>query len=478
MEAYHIVAIGSGFATTFFLYEYMRKAPANAKVLVLERGAHIPHAQRVERRMSVEYAGEDVLRRAGDNHKQWTFTIGFGGSSNCWWACTPRLHPSDFKIKSRYGVGRDWPIGYEDLEEDYCNVEEIMQISGDSHNAPYPRSRPYPQPPHRFTDPDRLLSAKYPTLFFHEPTGRPRIATGSRPPCCANALCSLCPADAKFTIENGLAALYADPRIELLTEAEVLDLDLASGVARAVRYRQGGHEKLVKADLVVLGANALFNPFLMLKSGMDDAMIGRGLAEQTSIFVDIDLKGVEGFQGSTSRTGLGYMFYDGEHRRVRGACLIQTCNDPVLRLDPGRWRERLTLKLIVEDLPQDDNRVEIDPSRPTLPRATFKGFSPYSQATIRRAQDLVAEMTAGLPVEKIQPRSQISATEGHIQCTTMMGTDPADSVVDAKLISHRVRNLVVVGASTFPTTAPANPTLTLCALSMYAARRLASSSAT
>jgi choline dehydrogenase-like flavoprotein len=478
MEAYHIVAIGSGFATTFFLHEYMPRAPANAKVLVLERGAFIPHAQRVEKRMSRGFADESVLRRAGDSRKQWAFTIGFGGSSNCWWACTPRMHPNDFKIKSRYGVGRDWPIGYDDIEEDYCKVEEIMQISGDSRNAPYPRSRPYPQPPHRFADPDRLLSAKYPTLFFHEPTARPRIATGVRPPCCANALCSLCPADAKFTIENGCAALYADPRIELLTEAEALDLDLAPGVARAVRYRQGGRETLVKADLVVLGANALFNPFLMLKSGIDDPMIGRGLAEQTSIFVDIDLKGVEGFQGSTSRTGLGYMFYDGEHRRARGACLIQTCNDPVFRLEPGRWRERLSLKLIVEDLPQDDNRVEIDPSRPALPRATFKGFSSYGQATIRRAHDMVAEMTAGLPVERIRPRSEISPTEGHVQCTTMMGTDPANSVVDAKLISHRVRNLIVVGASTFPTAAPANPTLTLSALSMYAARHLASSRAT
>jgi len=59
-----------------------------------------------------------------------------------------------------------------------------------------------------------------------------------------------------------------------------------------------------------------------------------------------------------------------------------------------------------------------------------------------------------------------------VQCTTPMGLDPATSVVDADLRHHRVRNLLVLGASVFPTCPPANPTLTLSALSTRAARRL------
>ncbi len=82
-------------------------------------------------------------------------------------------------------------------------------------------------------------------------------------------------------------------------------------------------------------------------------------------------------------------------------------------------------------------------------------------------------MLDGLPVERIHPPAPPAPTEGHVQCTTRMGTDPEDSVVDAGLVSHRVRNLVVLGASVFPTAAPANPTLTLSALSIHAARRLA-----
>jgi len=53
-----------------------------------------------------------------------------------------------------------------------------------------------------------------------------------------------------------------------------------------------------------------------------------------------------------------------------------------------------------------------------------------------------------------------------------MGRDPKTSVVDADLRHHRVRNLLVLGSSTFPTCPPANPTLTLAALSLRAARRL------
>ncbi|WYK06291.1 GMC oxidoreductase [Cereibacter sphaeroides f. sp. denitrificans] len=50
-----------------------------------------------------------------------------------------------------------------------------------------------------------------------------------------------------------------------------------------------------------------------------------------------------------------------------------------------------------------------------------------------------------------------------------MGSDPARSVVDAGLVHHRLRNLVVVGTSTFPTCSAANPSLTAAALSLRAA---------
>jgi choline dehydrogenase-like flavoprotein len=53
-----------------------------------------------------------------------------------------------------------------------------------------------------------------------------------------------------------------------------------------------------------------------------------------------------------------------------------------------------------------------------------------------------------------------------------MGSDPASSVVDKYLVHHHIRNLVVLGSSVFPTSSPANPTLTLSALSLWSATYL------
>jgi choline dehydrogenase-like flavoprotein len=58
-----------------------------------------------------------------------------------------------------------------------------------------------------------------------------------------------------------------------------------------------------------------------------------------------------------------------------------------------------------------------------------------------------------------------------VQGTLRMGTDPADSVVDAGLVHHRYRNLVVVGTAVFPSCATANPSLTAAALALRAAER-------
>ena len=58
---------------------------------------------------------------------------------------------------------------------------------------------------------------------------------------------------------------------------------------------------------------------------------------------------------------------------------------------------------------------------------------------------------------------------GHIMGTCRMGDDARTSVVDANQCSHDHRNLFLVGSSTFPTGATANPTLTLAALSMKTA---------
>ncbi|WP_210309690.1 GMC family oxidoreductase [Ochrobactrum sp. Marseille-Q0166] len=63
-----------------------------------------------------------------------------------------RMISNDFRLKSLYGHGRDWPISYDELEPFYSRAEEELGVSGvdgqdeSGHGgAAYPsRSIPYP----------------------------------------------------------------------------------------------------------------------------------------------------------------------------------------------------------------------------------------------------------------------------------------------------------------------------------------------
>jgi glucose dehydrogenase len=63
-------------------------------------------------------------------------------------------------------------------------------------------------------------------------------------------------------------------------------------------------------------------------------------------------------------------------------------------------------------------------------------------------------------------------TAAHIMGTCLMGDDPSDSVVDRWGRAHEVSNLWIVGSSVFPTSATANPTLTLAALTLRTAEAI------
>ena len=54
------------------------------------------------------------------------------GSGSTWprLGSVPRILPGDFAMRSRYGVGVDWPIGYGDLEPWYGRAEEALGVAG------------------------------------------------------------------------------------------------------------------------------------------------------------------------------------------------------------------------------------------------------------------------------------------------------------------------------------------------------------
>lgn len=474
MEEFDLIVVGTGFASTFFLLRFLSLRPMT-RVLVLDRGPNDSHAWRIANRHQMAHGGvlaSIPFQETFENltpEKPWVFTPGFGGSSNCWFACTPRLLPADFSLKSSYGVGCDWPLSYNDLEQFYCDAEEVMAVAGPS-KSPFPRSRNYPQPPHRMNDVDRLLEAAYPGKYFVMPAARPTMPTGRRPRCCANGVCNLCPIDAKFTIQNELAHIYSDPRVSVRFNCQVIGLDVENGTCRGVHYNDGRREIDVRGSLVALGANPIFNAHILMNSGLRHPWLGSGLCEQVAFSCSIDLGNVDNYSGSTVATGHGYMLYDGPHRSESAACLIENFNMPQIRLERGKYRHRAYMKFIFEDIPAEKNRVS--QSRvPSIPSVTFSGHSAYLERGMNRVKRGLNELLSPLPVEQMTIEAT-HATEGHMLGTARMGDDPQGSVVDRFQKVHRIRNVLALGGSSFPSISPANPTLTIAALSLWSAQHV------
>ena len=108
-----------------------------------------------------------------------------------------------------------------------------------------------------------------------------------------------------------------------------------------------------------------------------------------------------------------------------------------------------------------------------LPRINFD-YSDYTRAGLDAAQEAHDEVFAALGATNINHSPDIQGA-GHIIGTVRMGKDAKDSVVDADLRSFDHRNLFLLGSGTFPTSATANPSLTIAALSLRAVDAIAAS---
>jgi choline dehydrogenase-like flavoprotein len=468
---YDLVVIGSGFGALFFLEGYLAARP-NDRVLVLERGAYRSHAWQIEHATNSLITPSDSHKQP-DGQKPWNYTIGFGGGTNCWYGQAPRFHPTDFKLHSRYGVGQDWPLDYDELEPFYVRAEQHMSVSGSEEMGQIlPRSAPFPQPPHRMSAVDRVMRRAQPEFHFPIATARSRVPTPTRAVCCSSARCHLCPVDAKFTANNGFQDLLNHPGVDVVLHAEVTHLEHRNAVVHGATFRKEGRERTARGELFVLGANAIHSPAILIRSGLNRAPTGSGLHEQVGIGVEAFLDGLDNFDGSTLTTGLNYALYDGPFRAEHGGALVYFENRwPYgLRPEPGRWRQILPLVLNIEDLPLERNHVTVDLAD-GMAYVDHPQVSAYAERGIKAALARLEGLLAPLPVERIEFRQRRS-TESHILGTLRMGTDPVSSVIDAGQVHHDVRNLVVVGSAVCPSCSCANPSLTVAALSLRAADRL------
>lgn len=173
--------------------------------------------------------------------------------------------------------------------------------------------------------------------------------------------------------------------------------------------------------------------------------------------------------------------------QLYGSQLVKTLNSIYTR--------QLRLGYLIEQLPDPDNRVQLssqfkDHLGLPRPQVTYRiredyvrnGFVSAKQASTAIFKALGATEYTQVPAAPVLSGPNPSPTTfqyqgdtftfygaGHIIGTYRMGDSATDSVLNARQQSWDHSNLYMVGSGVFPTTATANPTLTIAALALQAA---------
>ena len=166
---------------------------------------------------------------------------------------------------------------------------------------------------------------------------------------------------------------------------------------------------------------------------------------------------------------------DGPHRSERGASLFFVDNRwkfQGLRTDFGKYLQTTLLVVNSEDLPLDENYVDIPDDWSRSPTVHHAHHSDYGHRGMTAALAALEGILAPIGLEGLS-EPELRTTESHLQCTTPMGADPARSIIGDDLVHHQLRNLHVLGTSAFTTCPVANPSLTAAALSLKAAEAFA-----
>ncbi|MGI8486421.1 MAG: GMC family oxidoreductase N-terminal domain-containing protein, partial [Thermomicrobiales bacterium] len=157
---------------------------------------------------------------------------GVGGSTIHYAGFCPRLHPSDFHVRSLDGVAVDWPISYEEIEPYYEAMEHEYPVSGP---AQYPWGKPhgYPYAPLQTGTAGQQLVEGCSRLGIPVvaggPVAIPAGRTGKRPHCIMRGFCLLgCKVGAKSStlvshipdaVEHGAEIRTGSMAAEILIDA-------------------------------------------------------------------------------------------------------------------------------------------------------------------------------------------------------------------------------------------------------------------
>lgn len=491
-RAVDVAIVGSGFCGLLAARELV---DAGREVAVIERGGMRSHAEQL-----ADGEFEADLATAAHNHERdddapydWDYLYAVGGSSLHWGGVAPRFLPSDFELRSRFGVARDWPIGYAELEPFYQEAERGLGVAGGP-NELIPRRRPYPLPPHPFAPVDELIRGYF-EPYHALPQARPTRSIGGRPACCASGRCTLCPVDAKYTMLHTIAddRLLSRPNLSLRDATAVARLRRQGRRVVALEcIRADGENIELRANTVILAASGIENAAILLRSDLGGPDVGRWLHDhQHRVFhVLLDRSAGVG-RGTTIATGISYAFAEGEFRSRRGAIVVYPENRGRFMLDPlseavldgragkaGRRRLRTTfertllLDTLGEDLPRRDRFVELSSRKDGLGlpynRIRYPHTSDYLGATYEHLATEIERRLRPLGGRIVRTYSYGGA---HLLGTARMGE--GEGVVDRHQRHHDFDNLYVAGGSSFPTYSAVHPTLTIAALAIRLGRHVA-----
>lgn len=136
---------------------------------------------------------------------------------------------------------------------------------------------------------------------------------------------------------------------------------------------------------------------------------------------------------------------------------------------------RVDLVSFAEILPEDHNRVTLDPKRKDafgmpVPKISFR-YSEAQRNAGRHQIRLLREVGEALGLSHVTVSKELAApgTAVHESGTARMGTDPALSVVDPNNECWDAKGLFVTDGACFPRLAVQNPTLAIMALTARAA---------
>ena len=503
---FDIIIVGSGAGGGTLA---QRLAPTGKKILILERGEHLPReaenwdskAVFIDRRYRTkEHWFDSRGKPFTPNTHYWV-----GGNTTFYGAALMRLREGDFhEVQHKGGISPEWPIKLEDLAPYYTEAEHLWRVHGARGVDPAEKGDepPYPYPAvHDDPGIARLRSHLEDQGWkpFSLPLGvnldqeHPVTSACIKCKTCGGYPCLVkAKSDARTLAIEPLLGL---PNITLLTGRKVTKLEtdgLGRTVTEVVCDTAQGEERWT-GDLVVLAAGAVNTACILLASanaahptglanGSDQ--VGRNYAFPTlTAMVSLTAAPIDTtFPKTLAVNELYWKDPNGGFDFPMGHIqLLEYMSGKTLEGQVSDWlppalapdfifssvAERLLSFLVIsEDLPMPENRVTLGPDGRINLAYTHNNLEGHERLvnTLRSALDGFVSHAHPLSQHRLELDSLLPLYgTAHQVGTTRFGTDPATSVLDVNCKAHELDNLYVVDSSFFVSAAAVNPTLTIVA---------------